>query len=58
MYRLCCDDMPFLFFVKTGDAFDGHIVCFSGSRREDDIFWLSANKVRDMLIDCGEIRNN
>jgi hypothetical protein len=48
-YRLRRDDMSFLVFIEMRDTLDGHVIGFSSTRSEDDIFGLCADEIRYVL---------
>lgn len=49
-YSLCCYYVLLLILVKMSNAFDGHIICLRGTGCENDVFWLCADKICDILL--------
>jgi hypothetical protein len=48
-HRLQSDDMLFLLFMKTSDAFYDHIITFGGTGGENDILFIGFNCSSDVL---------
>ena len=49
MFSLGDNDVIMMFFVKAHDTFDDHIVWFSGTGSEDNIFSICSDKASHML---------
>ena len=51
------DDMSLLVFVKACHPFDGHVIRFCSPRRENDVLWISANQVGNVLVEPIRMKN-